>query len=56
MQRYAECAARPGLPLIQQAEKWLVQHPADADLYYTLGVLCPASNCGARRNPTSSAR
>lgn len=41
VQRYAECAA-PGqaLPLIQQAEKWLVQHPADADLYYTLGVLC----------------
>lgn len=39
--RYADCA-EPGmaLPQIQQAEKWLVQHPADADLYYTLGVLC----------------
>ncbi|QOT75643.1 heme biosynthesis protein HemY [Cupriavidus basilensis] len=39
--RYAECA-EPGraLPQIQQAEKWLTQHPADADLYFTLGVLC----------------
>jgi len=41
VQRYAECA-EPGkaLPQIQQAEKWLAEHPADADLYYTLGVLC----------------
>ena len=39
--RYADCA-QPGnaLPQIQQAERWLVEHPADADLYYTLGVLC----------------
>ncbi|MBB1635760.1 MULTISPECIES: heme biosynthesis protein HemY [Cupriavidus] len=39
--RYAECA-EPGraLPQIQQAEKWLTQHPVDADLYFTLGVLC----------------
>ncbi|WP_454752360.1 heme biosynthesis HemY N-terminal domain-containing protein [Cupriavidus necator] len=39
--RYADCAV-PGhaLPQIQQAEKWLAAHPADADLYYTLGVLC----------------
>ncbi|MGO4303073.1 heme biosynthesis protein HemY [Cupriavidus sp. RAF12] len=41
VQRYADCA-EPGkaLPQIQQAEKWLTEHPADADLYYTLGVLC----------------
>lgn len=41
VQRYAECA-EPGhaLPQIQQAEKWLVEHPADADLYFTLGILC----------------
>lgn len=39
--RYADCA-EPGraLPQIQQAEKWLAQHPVDADLYFTLGVLC----------------
>ncbi|GAB7543319.1 heme biosynthesis HemY N-terminal domain-containing protein [Cupriavidus sp. 8B] len=39
--RYAECA-EPGraLPQIQQAEKWLTQHPVDADLYFALGVLC----------------
>jgi HemY protein len=39
--RYAECA-EPGraLPQIQQAEKWLAQHPVNADLYFTLGVLC----------------
>ncbi|WP_020206183.1 heme biosynthesis protein HemY [Cupriavidus sp. WS] len=39
--RYAECA-EPGhaLPQIQQAEKWLVQHPVDADLYFALGMLC----------------
>ncbi|MGO4153351.1 heme biosynthesis protein HemY [Cupriavidus sp. YAF13] len=39
--RYADCA-EPGraLPQIQQAEKWLTQHPVDADLYFTLGVLC----------------
>lgn len=39
--RYADCAV-PGkaLPQIQQAERWLAEHPADADLYYTLGVLC----------------
>ncbi|WP_454722589.1 MULTISPECIES: heme biosynthesis HemY N-terminal domain-containing protein [Cupriavidus] len=39
--RYAECA-EPGhaLPQIQQAEKWLAQHPVDADLYFTLGMLC----------------
>ncbi|NYH98041.1 heme biosynthesis protein HemY [Cupriavidus plantarum] len=41
VQRYADCA-EPGraLPQIQQAEQWLAQHPNDADLYYTLGVLC----------------
>jgi HemY protein len=39
--RYADCAqSGQALPLIQQAEKWLLQHPNDADLYYTLGVLC----------------
>lgn len=40
---YAECAV-PGkaLPLIQQAEKWQVDHPVDADLFYTLGILCLA--------------
>jgi HemY protein len=32
--------AGKALPQIQQAEKWLVDHPNDADLYYTLGVLC----------------
>ncbi|WP_454732112.1 MULTISPECIES: heme biosynthesis HemY N-terminal domain-containing protein [Cupriavidus] len=39
--RYAECA-EPGhaLPQIQQAEKWLAQHPVDADLYFALGMLC----------------
>ncbi|MGO4325684.1 heme biosynthesis protein HemY [Cupriavidus sp. 2TAF22] len=39
--RYAECA-EPGhaLPQIQQAEKWLAQHPVDADLYFALGTLC----------------
>jgi HemY protein len=41
VQRYADCAeAVKALPQIQQAEKWLVDHPNDADLYYTLGVLC----------------
>ena len=30
----------PALPLIQQAERWINEHPADADLYFTLGVLC----------------
>jgi len=41
VQRYAECAERgKALPQIQQAEKWLTEHPVDADLYYTLGVLC----------------
>lgn len=41
VQRYADCA-QPGhaLPQIQQAEQWLTRHPNDADLYYTLGVLC----------------
>lgn len=39
--RYADCAqSGHALPQIQQAERWLVEHPADADLYYTLGVLC----------------
>ena len=39
--RYADCA-EPGqaLPQIQQAEKWLAQHPNDAELHFTLGVLC----------------
>ncbi|WP_428851518.1 heme biosynthesis HemY N-terminal domain-containing protein [Imbroritus primus] len=43
VRRYAECAV-PGkaLPLIQQAEKWQVDHPVDADLFYTLGILCLA--------------
>ena len=43
VQRYGE-SAQPGkaLPQIQQAEKWLVEHPGDADLYYTLGALCLA--------------
>lgn len=43
VRRYAECAT-PGrtLPLIQQAEKWQQEHPADADLFYTLGILCHA--------------
>lgn len=41
IRRYADCAV-PGkaLALIQQAEKWLAQHPVDADLFYTLGMLC----------------
>ncbi|MZP71948.1 hypothetical protein, partial [Escherichia coli] len=41
IRRYADCAV-PGkaLPLIQQAEKWLAQHPVDAELFYTLGMLC----------------
>ncbi|CAG2128735.1 hypothetical protein LMG31506_00523 [Cupriavidus yeoncheonensis] len=39
--RYPDCArAGQALPQIQQAEKWLNEHPADADLYYALGVLC----------------
>lgn len=43
VRRYAECAV-PGkaLPLIQQAEKWQTDHPADADLHYALGILCQA--------------
>jgi HemY protein len=43
VRRYAECAV-PGhaLPLIQQAEHWQTDHPADADLFYTLGILCVA--------------
>jgi HemY protein len=41
IRRYADCAvAGRALPLIQQAEKWLAQHPVDADLFYTLGMLC----------------
>lgn len=40
LRRYADCAGDDARTLIQQAEAWQTEHPADADLMYALGRLC----------------
>lgn len=40
LHRYPEVAGNDALPLIQKAEAWQKEHPDDADLLFTLGLLC----------------
>ncbi len=37
---YAECNDESATVQIERAERWLNQHPGDASLNYTLGILC----------------
>ncbi len=37
---YARCVESPSVPQIEQAERWLREHPGDVGLCYALGVLC----------------
>ena len=37
---YGLCIEPSSLPQIERAERWLIGHPDEAALFYTLGVLC----------------